>query len=335
MSGIDNELENELDLFDDDKDVIVEPIKEEILEPGDLFAEPKSSPENQSSPVMEELLKSKGIVDGKITMLGEDEKEEQISFYDLSKEEQLEILTAQETVEPAPDPIEFAEGEKEFLEQLRKEDISLKEYLTKYKEEAISEVDTNPSASYDIDAYDDEELFLLDLKSKYDLTDEELTKELEKELADKDLFTKKITKTREEYKELEDTYKKNEAEKFEADQEQQYGEFVETMVDVAVKTPEFYGIELDDDEKNEVLSFLLEMDDEGTTGFSKTLNTPGKLYEAAWFLKYGKEAFEALTNAYETEIKNLKEDKPKPKTKVVIKKDEVKDDEYGSIHDIF
>lgn len=36
------------------------------------------------------------------------------------------------------------------------------------------------------------------------------------------------------------------------------------MVNVALQTPEFYGIELDDDEKNEVLSQILDLDENGT-----------------------------------------------------------------------
>jgi hypothetical protein len=101
------------------------------------------------------------------------------------------------------------------------------------------------------------------------------------------------------------------------------------MVNVALETPEFYGIELEDDEKNEVLSFLLDLDDNGTSTFYKTLNDPKKLYEAAWFLRYGKESFDALKNAYETEIAKLK--KPDNKPTVVHKNNERK---INSIHDL-
>ena len=42
------------------------------------------------------------------------------------------------------------------------------------------------------------------------------------------------------------------------------------MVDVATKTSEFHGIELEDNEKNEVLSFILDLDENGTSNFYKT-----------------------------------------------------------------
>ena len=102
------------------------------------------------------------------------------------------------------------------------------------------------------------------------------------------------------------------------------------MVNIAVETPEFYGIELEDEEKNEVLSFLLDIDESGVSEFSKTLNDPKKLYEAAWFLRYGKESFDALKNAYESEIARIKKDS-KP---AVVHKNPAKN-KQGSIHDLF
>ena len=103
------------------------------------------------------------------------------------------------------------------------------------------------------------------------------------------------------------------------------------MVDVATKTSEFHGIELEDNEKNEVLSFILDLDENGTSNFYKTLNNPTKLYEAAWFLKYGKDAFNALSGAYEAEINKLKKDN---KPRVVVKNKNTSTN-TNSIHDIF
>ena len=103
------------------------------------------------------------------------------------------------------------------------------------------------------------------------------------------------------------------------------------MVNVATKTSEYYGIELEDSEKNEVLSFILDLDENGTSNFYKTLNNPSKLYEAAWFLKYGKDAFSALSGAYEAEISKLKKDN---KPKVVVKNRNTSTN-TNSIHDIF
>lgn len=275
------------------------------------------------STLVDDLLKLKGISESKITIIGEDEKEEQVDFYNLSKEEQLEILNNSNT-EVSDD---LDETEIDWINDLRSKNLSVDEWLQQYKESILAEAAQPVEKIYDIDEYDDQELFLLDLKNKYDLTDEELVKELEKELVNEELFTKKTTKLREEYKQLEDQYKTSQLEESEKQRETQYNQFADTMVDIATRTVEFHGIELEDNDKNETLSYLLELDDKGLSAFYKDLNNPTKLYEAAWYLRYGKEAFDALKNAYESEITKLKKiDKPR----VVVQNAKQK---LQSIHD--
>lgn len=342
MNGIDDAIEQELDIFDtpEPTDLPADGIKDtpiDINNEDDIFGKPIEEPKDD---LISDLLEARGISGAKLKMLNDKEEEIEVDFFELPREEQIEILNAgEEAPEPSEDPLkDLAKNEKEFFEYLRKEDISLDDYLTKYKENAISEAGIVAEKSYDIDAYSDEDLFLLDLKNRYeDLTDEQLTKELERALEDEEIFKKKIDKTREEYKGLEEKYKEDEITKQDQEKGEQYGKFVDTMVDVAVKSPEFYGIELEDDEKNEVLSYLLELDEGGTSNFSRELNDPKKLYEAAWFLKYGKEAFDAIRNAYELEIKELKKDAPPKKDdkdKVVIKKKPVEQEKIKSIYEL-
>ena len=276
--------------------------------------------------IISELLKARGISDGKITIIDEDNKESEVNFSELSKEEQLEILNDY----PETEDNELDESEIWFINQIREKNQSIEEFLEDYRQEILATLDESTTQNYDIDAYDDKELYLLDLKNKYDLTDEELVKELEKELKDENLFKKKVDVLRAEYKQLEDQYKETQKLEFAEKQQEEYNQFAEKMVDVALQTPEFYGIELEDDEKNEVLSFLLDLDDKGTSEFSKSLNDPKKLYEAAWFLRYGKESFDALKNAYESEIAKLKKD---PK-QVVVRKNNSKTNQ-NSIHDLY
>lgn len=345
MDGMDNMLEQELD-FSSEPDEVVKTdegdqdkfITQTIVDEDDIFGGLVEIPKDD---LVSDLLKARGITDNKLKILNDQEEEEEVDFFSLSREEQIEILNAadESSNSDSEDLKGLADKEKEFIEYLRKEGISLDEYLKNYKEVAISEAGVGAEDVFDIDAYTDEELFLLDLKSRYeDLSDEELKKELETALKDEEIFKKKIGKTREEYKQLEAAHKEDQAKETEQKKEEQYDKFIETMVDVAIKNPEFHGIELEDDEKNDVLSYLLELDDSGTSEFSRALNDPKRLYEAAWFLKYGKEAFDAIRNAYETEIKTLKKDNPqkqKQEAKAVIKrKPEQQEEEYKSIYDL-
>lgn len=316
-------MTDDLDNVFDDDDLGLDPVEvpagtgdgdEIVIEDDDIFSEEKIEKEIIESNVLDDFLKSKGITDSTIKILGEDDKEEEVNFYELSKEDQLEILNSFSEAEPEST---IGENEEKFLEHLKANELGIEDYLKQYKDKIIEEVNSQVDPSHEIDAYDDQELFLLDLKGKFDLTDEELISELEKELLNEELFKKKVDALRTEYKELEDQYKETEKVNSEKERQEEYDTFTETMVDVAHKTPEFYGIELEDGDKNEVLSYLLELDDNGTSSFYKDLNSPEKLYEAAWFLKYGKQAFDAVQDAYETEIKNLTKKDKKP---VVIKK---------------
>jgi hypothetical protein len=320
------------DIFDDDLELLNDsgvddglqdnpkPIEDSIFNEDDLF---NDSPKTDEGLIFD-LLKINGIKDGKIKVVNEDGNEEIVDFFSLEKEEQLEILKPQEIIKS--DLVGLSEDEAKFINNLRTGNLSINEYLNKYKEDVLSEV-VIPEESYDIDSYDDQELFLLDLKAKFDLTDEELEKELEKELQNEDIFKKKVSKLRDEYKQLEDNYKKEQQDNFNKKQTDEYNQFVNKMVDVAIKSPDLYGIELEDSEKNEVLSFLLDLDDNGVSDFYKNLQSPEKLYEAAWFLRYGKDAMEAIKNTYEEEINKLKKDK----TQVVVRQ---KDNKIRSIHEI-
>lgn len=249
-----------------------------------------------------ELLKNKGIIDSKVTIVDENNIEQKVDFFELSPEEQLAILDPE-----IPENTDDLDDEEiSLLNHLRTNKLSVDEFLENYKQSIINELGESEVQNYDIDSYDDQELFLIDLKNKFNLTDEELAKELEKELQDEELFKKKVGILRTEYKQLEDQYKVAQQQEFEQKQQENYDQFSDTMTDVALNTPEFYGIELEDDEKSEVLSFLLDLDENGTSEFYKTLNDPAKLYEAAWFLRYGKESFSVLKDAYESEIARLK-----------------------------
>ena len=327
-------MDNLDDIFEDDLELEEfnsgDPIAPEVNIDNDEFFNDEEflSTSSEQGSVINKLLQDKGIVDNKIKIIDENGEEQEIDFFSLSSEEQLDILNTGKVSEPTHVNDQY-EG-AELIQYLQENSLTLDQFLENYKNSILETAADNTVDRYEIDAYDDEELYMLDLKNKFDLTDEELIKELEKELQDSELFKKKADMLRLEYKTLEDQYKETQKQEFEKQQQEQYDNFAQRIVDVAIATPEFYGIELEDNDKNEVLSFLLDLDDNGTSSFYKALNDPNKLYEAAWFLRYGKESFDMLRNAYESEIAKLKKDKP---TTVIRRSGP--DKPKNSIHDLF
>lgn len=263
--------------------------------------------EKSQNPLITSLLKAQGINEETITIIGEDGLEQQVNFYDLPETDQLEILTQT----PQNVDSDLNESEIQLVNLLRENNLTIDQYLELYKQQILSEY-SSQSQNYEIDAYSDQELFLLDLKNRFeDLTDEELASELTKELEKPELFTKKITKLRAEYKELEDLDKQAKENLAKQNQDIQYQQFADQMISVATKTNEFHGITIEDEEKQKTLQYLLTLDNSGVSKFALDLNNPEKLYEAAWYLLYGKEAFTAIEQAYEAEIAKLKQDKPR------------------------
>lgn len=280
--------------------------------------------------ILDEYLTHMGFTDGKLKIIDENDEESEVSFYDLTREEQLEILLPSQDSEESNEDFQLEDSEISLINTIRESNKSVEEYLEDYKKTILSELGVQEE-SYEIDSYDDQELFLLDLKNRWDLTDEELTKELEKELQDEPMFKKKVDALRKEYKELEDQYKQGQLQKQEEDRQEQYEKFSEKMISIAKNMTDFHGIEPEEDETNEVLSFILDQDESGTTEFYKTLSDPERMYEAAWFLRYGKESFDAIRDAYESEIQKLKKI---DKTPVVYKKKDTGEKENTSIHDL-
>lgn len=278
----------------------------DIFSDEDIFED--SNDESVKKSVMNKYLESKGFVDSKIKVVDENNEESEVLFSELSEEEQLDILNSISTNN------NYSDQELDWVNQLRNNNLTMDSFLELYRQSVIDEINQQESTvSYDIDSYNDEELYLLDLKSRYDLSEDELQKELERELEDKDRFSKKITKIREEYKDLEDQEKANQKAQFEAQQQQEYDGFVNQMLGVAQRTSEYHGLELEDSDKNETLSYLVELDAAGTSKFYRDLNDPQKLFEAAWYLKHGKDAFKIISEAYEAEIARLKNEKDKPR----------------------
>ncbi len=249
---------------------------------------------DEKDPLIEKLLEAKGLKNGKAKIVQEDGTEGELDFYSLSEDEKIELLTAE-----IEDGAELNSEEKTLINHLRENNVSLKDFLENYKNQVLSEAASETVMTYDIDNYDDEELFILDLQAKYELSEEELVQELETALKNKPLFDKKVSKLREEYKVLEDQYK-------ESIRTEEYNKFVNTVNTAANNLSEFHGIVLEDSDKAEAIKYLTELDSEGLSAFSRDLRDPKKIFEVAWYLRWGKDAFKAIENAYENEINKLK-----------------------------
>lgn len=293
----------------------------------DLFGESKI----ENSELISNLLAQRGITDAsKIRIEDEDGNIQELDFNSLPIEEQLEILQQ--------DSPELDDSEIETINYLRENGIGIQELIEYHRNQAIQEYLQAQQTNYTVDNLSDEELYKLDIASRYEeLSEEELEIELQKELNNPDLFKKKIDKLREVYKQEEIAEQNELAKQAELEEEQNYQTLVDSMIEVAQGTNELFDLELEDEDKEEVLQFLLSKDINGQSEFVKLLNDPNALFQLAWFATKGQEAFNTIHDYYKKEIDLARKTKESSLTsqRIVVKKEsKPKDDPYG-LNDIF
>lgn len=293
----------------------------------ELFGESKT----ENSELINNLLAQRGITDAsKIQIEDEDGNIQELDFNSLPIEEQLEILQ-QETPE-------LDDSEIETINYLRENGVGIQELIEYHRNQAIQEYLQSQQTDYTVDNLSDEELYKLDIASRYeDLSEEELEIELQKELNNPDLFKKKVDKLREVYKQEEIAEQTELAKQAELEEEQNYQILIDSMVEVAQETNELFDLELEDEDKEEVLQFLLNKDINGQSEFVKLLNDPKALFQLAWFATKGQEAFSTIHDYYKKEIDLARKAKGSSLTsqRTVVKKDtKPKDDPYG-LNEIF
>ena len=293
----------------------------------ELFGKSKT----ENSELINNLLAQRGITDAsKIQIEDEDGNIQELDFNSLPIEEQLEILQ-QETPE-------LDDSEIETINYLRENGIGIQELIEYHRNQAIQEYLQTQQTDYTVDDLSDEELYKLDIAARYeDLSEEELEIELQKELNNPDLFKKKVDKLREVYKQEEIAEQTELAKQAELEEEQNYQMLVDSMVEVAQGTDELFDLELEDEDKEEVLQFLLNKDINGQSEFVKLLNDPNALFQLAWFAVKGQEAFSTIHDYYKKEIDLARKAKGSGLTSqrtVVKKESKPKDDPYG-LNEIF
>lgn len=255
------------------------------------------------------ILKSRNIDPEAVNIEDESGNINTVKFSDLSKEEQLDILNAQDIQDNNEDSeYDLDDDEIDLINAIRNANLSPKEYLNNYRDQILREA-YQQDASNTVDNLTDDELFLADLRSKVpDITDDEATQALEIEKTNEDLFNKKMNAMRDSYKQLEAQQleqSQNEAKQQEAER---YAEFENQIVNAIQDASN--GIDLGNsmslawttDDMNEIASFILDEDATGQRYLAKALSNPQTLVEMAWFALKGKEALSQISDYYKAQI---------------------------------
>lgn len=257
--------------------------------------------DDDNEDILTSYLKSRGIKDGRTVIYEhEDGNTEETDFNSLSKDEQLTILNELSKSNLTPDEIET-------IGYLRSQRATLKDIVDYYSNVAAQKAVENYIAqhgeiqpSYEVDDYSDDELYIADLRSKYDMTDEEIMADLEMAKSNPELFEKKVEVIRNQYKAAED-------QRIEDDRlakEAQMQNFTNSIYDALSNFNELSldyrdvksdSLQIEDSEKEAVYNYILSQDENGATQFFKDLNDPNVLVELAWYRLYGQDAISGIS----------------------------------------
>lgn len=254
--------------------------------------QPVETPEDY----LTQLLKSRGVDRERVRIENEDGEIEEWKFDDLDDETKFGILNQSNDM--------LSDDEITAVNFLRQNRMNLQDFVEYQRQQAIKEyLEQNSTPQYTVDQVSDDDLFRFELQDQMpDLTDEEIEDQLNRAKENETFFQKKVAALRKEYKELEDKQIKANEEQAAAEKEEQFNQLAQSLVSVARDTEEMNGMLLDDQDKEDVLSFLLDRDANGQSEFYKLFSDPKALFKMAWTMLKGDQAHETYTQYFTNEI---------------------------------
>ena len=262
----------------------------------DDYSEPSSQPADTPEDYLTQLLKSRGVDRERVRIENEEGEIEEWRFDELDDETKFGILNQSNDM--------LSDDEITAVNFLRQNRMNLQDFVEYQRQQAIKEyLEQNSTPQYTVDQVSDDDLFRFELQDQMpDLTDEEIEDQLNRAKEKETFFQKKVAALRKEYKELEDNQIKANEEQAAAEKEEQFNQLAQSLVSVARDTEEMNGMLLDDQDKEDVLSFLLDRDASGQSEFYKLFSDPKALFKMAWTMLKGDQAHETYTQYFTNEI---------------------------------
>jgi hypothetical protein len=253
------------------------------------------------------LLESKGIDRSKIQIVDEEGNPTEVSFDSLSDQDKLDILNYQD------DPVLPEDHEIQMINFLRQNNMTLQDFAEWQRQEAIQEYLAGQAPTSDTDSYSDEEIVAYDYIKRFgeSMSDEEIDAEIERLKADPEAFAKRVSLLRNAFKAEEEAQAKLYQDQEAAMRQENESMFINTYHQALAQIDNIQNVELDDNDRDELLRFVLEKDQANRTGLSKAMDNPENVLKMAWYLLHGEECNNAMIDYFQKEIS--KRSKPGPR----------------------
>jgi hypothetical protein len=289
-------------------------------EDGEIHDELPSVKDDESSSsnvnAIDRFLRDRGIADPtKLKYENEYGHLEDVNFYELPADEQLSILNG------FADETNLTEEESSVVNYMRQNNVSFQQILDNYANQQIQAYaaqNNNNVREYAIDEYDDDELFVADLKIKYpNFTDDELLDKLDTAKVNEELYSKEVSQLREYYKGLEDAQlaeqemiRQSEMQAFENNVADVLDRFNAIPLDPSDVNCDALAIEEAD--KDRIAQYLFATDVNGQSQLVKDLSDPAALVELAFF-RTQKDLLTNMANYWKNVLKDERKQNAKLK----------------------
>jgi hypothetical protein len=263
--------------------------------------------EEDSKDYISRLLESRGIDRNRIQILDEEGNPSEVSFDSLSEQDKFDILNYQE------DPVLPEDHEIQMINFLRQNNMTLQDFAEWQRQEAIKEYLSGQMPVSETDSYSDEEIVAYDYIKRFgeSMSDEEIDDEINRLKADPEAFEKRVSLLRNAFKAEEEAQAKLYQDQEAAIRQENEGMFINTYYQALAQIDNIQNIELDDNDRDELLRFVLEKDQANRTGLSKAMDNPENVLKMAWYLLHGEECNNAMIDYFQKEIS--KRSKPSPR----------------------
>ena len=263
--------------------------------------------EDSSKDYISRLLESRGIDRNRVQILDEEGNPTEVSFDSLSEQDKFDILNYQD------DPVLPEDHEIQMINFLRQNNMTLQDFAEWQRQEAIQEYLAGQAPTSDTDSYSDEEIVAYDYIKRFgeSMSDEEIDAEIERLKADPEAFAKRVSLLRNAFKAEEEAQAKLYQDEAAAKQAENEKMFVNTYHQAMAGIDSIQNTELDDNDRDELLRFVLEKDQANRTGLSKAMDNPENVLKMAWYLLHGEERVDAMIDYFQKEIS--KRSKPGPR----------------------
>lgn len=244
------------------------------------------------------LLESRGIKDHKIQIQDETGETTETNFDDLTDQEKFDFLN-QDSNYAMP-----SDDELDTLNYLRSNKMSLQDFAEWQRQEGVKDYLAGQQPKTETDSYTDDEIIAYDFIQRFgdDMSDEEIDAEIERLKEDESAYRKRVDLLRTAYKNEEVAQAKlYEDERNKQAQENQQN-FINAYTSALQNINSIQGIELDNNDKNELYQFVLAKDPNNRTEFSKLLDDPEQVLKMAWFARYGEQAMNDVIDYFKKEI---------------------------------